>query len=335
MRIAIDAMGGDFSPRSPVEGALHALGEGLPVEIVLVGPRERIQKELESLGGSRDGLGVHDAPTVIEPGERPLQAVRNKPDSSICQCAQLLVDGRADAMISAGNTGACVTSASLMLKRLDGVRRPGIVTFLPTVDGKVAVIDVGANIKCRPEHLFQYGVMGSVYAHHMVGIEKPRIAILNIGSEDAKGNELVKNTHRIFLESDVNFTGNIEGQDVFLGRADVVVTEGFVGNTVLKVSEGLAESINLSLAEFARSAGKVPEETEAILSGIRWLRQQTDYEESGGAPLLGIDGICIISHGRSTPKAISKAIKMAFRFAEKKINEKIVEELRKFVAPLG
>lgn len=328
MRIAIDAVGGDFSPRSPVEGAVLG-AEAFPhIDFVLVGPRDVVEKQLEESDGARGNISVFDAPEIIEAGERPLQGVRRKPRSSICQGTQLTASGEAQAFISAGNTGAVVTAASLMLKRLPLVKRPGIITFLPTIDGKVAVIDVGANIKCRPQHLFQYGVMGAVYVEHMMGTKKPRVGLLNIGQEDAKGNELVKETLKIFTESDVNFVGNIEGQDIFLGGVDVVVTEGFVGNTVLKVSEGLAESIAYSLVKgYGGQPGRTEAEKAVLIDAVRWLREATDYDESGGAPLLGIDGICVISHGRSNPKAIFNAVKMTARFSDKRVNEYIVQEL--------
>ena len=331
MRIAIDAMGGDFSPESPVEGAIQAIACHPGLEIILVGPEDVLGRRLEESPDVPAGLTIFHAPEVIASGERPLQAVRDKPNSSICKAVGLVSDKKADAMISAGNTGAVVTSASLMLKRLPGVKRPGIITFLPTVDGKVAVIDVGANIKCRPLHLFQYGVMGGVYVRGMLGMDNPRVGLLNIGHEDAKGNDLVRETLTLFNERDINFVGNIEGQDVFLGKIDVVVTDGFVGNTVLKVSEGLAVSISLSLV---KGWGGLPERTAsertAVIDAINWLKETTDYDESGGAPLLGIDGICVICHGRSNPKAIANAIKMTVRFSEKRINENIVQELKAF-----
>jgi glycerol-3-phosphate acyltransferase PlsX len=331
MRIAIDAMGGDFSPGSPVEGAIQAIASHPGLEIILVGPEDVLHRHLEESPDVPEGLSIFHAPEVIASGERPLQAVRDKPNSSICKAVGLVSEKKADAMISAGNTGAVVTSASLMLKRLPGVKRPGIITFLPTVDGKVAVIDVGANIKCRPLHLFQYGVMGGVYVRGMIGMDNPRVGLLNIGHEDAKGNDLVRETLKLFNERDINFVGNIEGQDVFLGNIDVVVTDGFVGNTVLKVSEGLAVSISLSLV---KGWGGLPERTAseraAVIDAINWLKETTDYDESGGAPLLGIDGICVICHGRSNPKAIANAIKMTVRFSEKRINENIVQELKAF-----
>ncbi len=333
MRIAVDAMGGDFSPRAPVEGAIEAARlDGLDIELILVGQRERIEPVIEALGGAPSNVSIMHAPQVIETGERPLQAVRKKPQSSLCQCMQILADGRAEAMVSAGNTGACVTSASLMLKRLPGVKRPGIITFLPTVSGKVAIIDVGANVKCRPEHLFQYGIMGSVYVSAMLGVKNPRIGVLNIGSEDAKGSDLVQKTHKLFSEKNVGFCGYVEGQDIFSGRTDVVVTEGFVGNVILKVAEGLADSFGIALKGFASAPDRTPEQRETVADALKFFRSRTNYEESGGAPLLGIAGICMKSHGRSTPKAITNAVKMAVRFAEKKINENIVGEIRKYSA---
>ncbi len=333
MRIAVDAMGGDFSPRSPVEGALQAVRSGQGLEIILVGLKDSIEAEMAKLGGSPTGISIFHAPQVIEAGERPLQAVRDKPQSSLCQCMQLVSEGKADAMVSTGNTGAMVTSASLMLKRLPGVKRPGIVTFLPTVSGKVGVIDVGANVKCRPEHLFQYGVMGSVYVKAMLGIENPRIGLLNIGSEEAKGSDLVRNTVRMFNERERAFSGNVEGQEIFFGKVDVVVTEGFVGNAILKVAEGLAECIGVSLKGYATQPGRTPEQKATVAEVIGWLKSRTDYEESGGAPLLGIAGICMKSHGRSTPKAIMNAIRMTVKFAEKRINDNIVKELKKYIIP--
>jgi glycerol-3-phosphate acyltransferase PlsX len=223
-----------------------------------------------------------------------------------------------------------VAAAILSLKLLEGIRRAGIATFLPTVRERTVVIDVGANLRCRPEHLFQYGVMASVYSRVLLGRERPSIALLNVGEEEGKGNDLVKETRRLFLETDVAFRGNIEGHEVFLEPVDVVVCEGFVGNVVLKVSEGLAEAVGRLLGrEFAGEPGREEGERRALEKGLEWLRSRTDYQEYGGAPLLGVDGAFVIGHGRSDARAVANAIRSAGRFANTRVNDHIVEELRR------
>jgi glycerol-3-phosphate acyltransferase PlsX len=242
----------------------------------------------------------------------------------------LVKEGEADAMVSAGNTGATVAAAIFSLKLLDGVRRAGIATFLPTIHGRATVIDVGANLSCRPEHLLQYGIMGCEYVRLILGNPEPNIGLLNIGQEEKKGNDLVRETRQLFADTDVNFCGNLEGHDVFMGRADVVVCEGFVGNAVLKTAEGLAECmVHLIGKTYPEEAGLGEEKRAVLGKSLEWLRYRTDYREYGGAPLLGVNGVCVIGHGRSDERAIVNAVRAAAKISGLHVNRHIVEELQR------
>lgn len=330
MRIAVDAMGGDFAPAEPVKGALAACRQDPLIEVILVGIRDQVSRVLDEVGGSDARVRILHASEVVRADENPLQALRRKDDTSIAAMVGLVKSGEADAMVSAGNTGATVASAVFSLKLLDGIRRAGIATFLPTVNGRAVVIDVGANLRCKPEHLLQYGVMGSVFTRLILGKERPTIGLLNIGQEDAKGNDLVKETHLLFSEAPVNYRGNLEGHDVFMGAADVLVCEGFVGNVVLKVSEGLAETIMVLLANgYGGDALRTDAERGILKKSLEWLKERTDYREYGGAPLLGVNGACVIGHGRSDARAVTNAVAAAAKFAELRVNERIVEELQR------
>jgi glycerol-3-phosphate acyltransferase PlsX len=275
-----------------------------------------------------DRIHVEHTGDVVGANEKPLQALRRKGNTSIGRVAALVREGEAEAMVSAGNTGATVASAIFSLKLLEGVRRAGIATFLPTIRGRATVIDVGANVKCRPEHLLQYGIMAGEYVRLILGQEEPTIGLLNIGQEDEKGNELVKETRQMFADADVNFRGNLEGHDVFMGQTDVVVCEGFVGNVVLKTAEGLAVClIQLLGRTYVEEEGLEGEKLQVIGKSLEWLRRRTDYEEYGGAPLLGVNGVCVIGHGRSDWRAVVNAIRAAARISGLHVNRHMVEEL--------
>ncbi|MGR3176063.1 MAG: phosphate acyltransferase PlsX [Candidatus Scalindua sp.] len=329
MRIAVDAMGGDEAPFEIVRGAVDAARVYTDHEIILVGDQERIQNELAACGATSGNISVVHASQVVNMNEAATVAVRKKVDSSISKSVKLVAEKAADAVVSAGNTGATVAAASFFLRTLEHVKRPGIAVSIPTFHGSCMVIDAGANIQCKPVHLMQYGVMASVFCKYVLNIEKPRVGLLNIGEEDAKGNELVKETFTLLSNSPLNFVGNAEGRDVFDGKFDIVVCEGFVGNVLLKFAEGLSISI---LTAFASEAKK------RVLTRIgAWLCKpvrehlysKMDYTEYGGVPLLGIEGICIISHGRSDSKTIQNAIREAIQFGEYEVNKHIDSELER------
>ncbi|HET6203869.1 MAG TPA: phosphate acyltransferase PlsX [Planctomycetota bacterium] len=325
MRIALDAMGGDKAPLEAVRGALRSVEMGfVPAEgLVLVGDAGRLEEALRGEGGAGRGLAIHHAPEVIEMHELPVEALRRKRRSSIGACVELVKKGEAAGVVTAGHTGAAVAAAQLRLKMLEGIRRPGLAVAFEGAKGSTVLIDVGANLSCRPLDLFHYGVMASCYARDVLGIDRPRVALLSIGSEDEKGTELVRRTHESFRASPLEFVGNIEGQDLLGGAADVIVCEGFVGNVVLKTAEGAVEYL---AGIFAKELGsRSPEIAREILPAIA---KRLDYAEHGGALLLGIEGVVVIGHGRSDAKAIASAIRGAARFVQADVNHHIVAGLR-------
>lgn len=327
MRIALDVMGGDRAPDEIIAGACDAvrLGHVEPEEVVLVGDPGVIARTLSGLGGSPT-FAVEDAPEVIGMDEHPAMAVRHKRRSSIAVGARMVKEGRAGALVSAGNTGAVVAAATLFIRLLQGVRRPGIAVTYHAARGPCTLIDVGANIHCQPEDLYAYGQMAANYMTGVHGVENPRIGLLNIGEEDVKGSDLVRKTHALFGDSGLNFVGNIEGQDCFTSRCDVIVCEGFVGNVVLKVSEGLGQFLGETFAaEMARHAGDA--QGQMWKEVARLVHSRTDYAEYGGAPLLGVNGSVVICHGRSDRRAIANALRASKRFIAARINQQIVREL--------
>jgi len=327
MRIALDAMGGDNAPDAIISGALESielLGED--DQLILVGPQEIIEPKLPSLRSRNDTLRVVDAPEVIGMDEPPIDSLRKKHKSSIAVIAKMAKTGEADAVISAGNTGACVAAFQMRMRNLPGVNRPGIAVVFPTSEGPVTICDVGANIACKPINLYQYGVMASAYSRHLLGIENPRVGLMSIGQEDAKGNEIVKKAREL-IKSDpnMNFVGNIEGRDIFKGICDVAVCDGFVGNVMLKLTEGVVDGLFKAIkyelmAEKLRLAMK-------FKPVITRIYKKYDYNEYGGAPLLGVNGTAIICHGASKSKTIKNAILVSKKFYTQKINEKITEYL--------
>ncbi|HDH06347.1 MAG TPA: phosphate acyltransferase PlsX, partial [Nitrospirae bacterium] len=306
MKIALDAMGGDFAPASTVEGAIDAINEHQDLSVILVGDETKIRKELDERDCSNLSVSVKHASQTVEMDDSPLSALRHKKDSSIRIAIDIVKSNDADAMVSAGNSGVVMATALYVLGKLPGVERPAIATVMPSLKDHFVLLDAGANVDCKPLHLYQFAIMGEAYASFIFENDNPRIGLLSIGEEDAKGNELTKESFKLIKNSPVNFIGNIEGQDIFSGEADVVVCDGFVGNIALKVSEGLAETIAMMLKrevmEKAALAGK--EGSLLIKEAFGNLKKRTDYSEYGGAPLLGISKPCIISHGRSTAKAI-------------------------------
>ena len=296
-------------------------------KLVLVGDKSTIQRHLDGADGWDRHIEIRHADQVIGMNESPVEAVRLKPNSSISVMMQMQADGELDACISAGNTGACVATAQMRLRRLQGVHRPGIAIITPTHHGPVAICDVGSNVNCRPVHLRQYGVMASIYISAICGIANPRVGLLSIGSEDAKGNELVKRTRQLLKDDpSVNFIGNVEGRDLFGGVCDVIICDGFVGNVVLKLMEGMAEGVIKSLLEEMASIMRV--KTNAFGEATRAMLVKYDFNEYGGAPLLGVSGICIICHGASDYRGIMNAVKVTAEFAKHRVNQKITQLLQ-------
>ncbi|MBN2588806.1 MAG: phosphate acyltransferase PlsX [Sedimentisphaerales bacterium] len=326
MRIAIDAMGGDEAPKEIIAGALESIKELADNdEIILVGPEDVIEPLLPPQK-TRGNISVVHAPDLIGMADAPVESLRKKPKSSIAVLSKLGKKNEADAVISAGNTGACVAAFQMRIRNLPGVIRPGITVVFPTPGGPVTICDVGANIACKPIHLYQYGVMASIYSKHFLKIENPRIGIMSIGEEEAKGNEIVKKTRELIkADKKLNFIGNIEGRDIFRGSCDVIICDGFVGNVMLKVTEGLVDGLFRAIKQ------ELMEENISLALKFRpvmtRIYQKYDYNEYGGALLLGINGTAIICHGSSQSKTIKSAIFASKKFHTEKINDKIIEYL--------
>ncbi len=326
MKIALDAMGGDHGPGPIVEGAIAAAAES-NVEIVLVGDEPQVREHLRRLNANDPRLSVRHAPQVVEMHESPAQVARKKRDSSVWIATELVKSGEAQAVISAGNTGASMVAAFFVLELTKGVERPAIATALPTLTGYAVMLDVGANVDCTPQHLEQFGLMGNEYAKHLLNKPNPRVGLLSIGEEDTKGNEVTKEAFKLLKASPINFIGNVEGRDVYSGEADVVVCDGFIGNVALKISEGVADTIKkLLLKEISGSFwGRLA--YPLIAAPLLNLKRKIDYAEFGGAPLLGVNGICMICHGRSSAKAIKNAIRRGKALAESRLNELIRQDI--------
>lgn len=326
--IAVDAMGGDHAPREIVLGALRAVNEH-GIEVTLVGRREAIDAELGSANAAGNArVSVVDARDVIEMNEHPANAVRAKRDSSLVVSCALVADGQARGVVSAGNSGAMLAAALFTIKRIPGVARPAIGASFPSDAGQTFILDVGANTDCKPEWLAQFALMGDVYARTMLGIDRPRVGLLSNGEESEKGSELVQGSHPLIAALPVDFVGNVEGKDVFRGGCDVVVTDGFTGNVVLKVAEGIGDFLFASIAREARKSltGKVG---GALLKPkLRPLRDRVDYRKTGGALLLGVAGEVVIAHGRSDAEATMNAIRVAARAAEQGVSNVIAGAVR-------
>jgi len=327
MRIAIDAMGGDNAPDEIISGVLESIELlGSDDELILVGPSEVIESRLSCLGARHKAITVVDAPDTIGMDEPPIESLRKKVKSSIAVMAKLAKRGQADAVISAGNTGACVAAFQMRMRNLAGVNRPGIAVVFPTFEGPVTICDVGANIACKPINLYQYAVMSEMYSKHVLGIENPRVGLMSIGQEDAKGNEVVKKARELMkCDSNVNFIGNIEGRDIFKGVCDVAICEGFVGNVVLKLTEGLVSGLFKAIKhELISENLRLAMKFKPVMTRIY---KKYDYNEYGGAPLLGVNGTALICHGASESRTIKNAILTAKKYHMKKVNEKIIEYL--------
>ncbi len=325
--IALDAMGGDHAPRVEVEGAILA-ARSLDVHILLVGAEAMLRQELSRHKLRNLPIEVVNATEVITMTDSPAQGFRRKKDSSLHVAARLVRDARADALVSAGNTGAVMTVARFVIGTLPSVDRPALAWAFPTMKERVSVIlDVGANVDSKPEHLEQFAVMGDIYYRSIWGVKRPRVALLSIGEEETKGNELTREAAHRLKHSSLNFAGNVEGRDVFRGTVEVIVCDGFIGNIALKLSEGLAEHLGGMLKKAIKSS--LTSQIGYALSKRAFdeFRKRTDYSEYGGAPLLGVRGITVIGHGRSNPNAIKNAIRVAAELCRSRVNEKIEQEL--------
>lgn len=330
MRLAVDAMGGDHAPDAIVRGSIDALPTLDPAdELVLVGRRRDIEEILAEKGVNDRRLRIVDAQEIIEMHESPVDAVRSKKNSSIVTMARLgsrRSELPCDVVLSAGNTGACVSAATMYMKRLPGVHRPGIAVSFPAFHGPVVLSDAGANPEPRATHLWQYGLMSEVFARHVHGIKNPRVAQMNIGSEEGKGTDLINEVHDLLKATPgLNYIGYIEGRDLFDGVADVVVTDGFTGNTLLKMAEGLARSLFKAIAHEIFS--RAPDLGLQLEPVFKEIYKQNDYHEYGGAPLLGVNGVCVIAHGSSEARTIKAAIRNCRQFASSHVNDAIVARL--------
>ena len=328
MNVAVDAMGGDNAPEAVVQGAVEVATEP-GIHITLVGDTGTL-KDLLSSYPSSDHISVHHCKDVVEMDESPLKAVRQKDDASIRVAFDLVKRGDADAVVSAGNSGATLAAGILTLGRIKGVDRPAIAGIFPGEKGHVILIDVGANVDCRPTYLFQFGVMASAFASSCLGMENPRIGLLSIGEEGSKGNEQVRLARKLLEQSPLNFVGNVEGREIFSGEVEIIVCDGFVGNVALKLSEGMAKAMTsvLKMELMDTFSGRA-----ALLFGRRSFenfRRKLDYEEYGGAPMLGINGVGIVCHGGSKARAIRNAIKLAARYVSNRVLEKMVIQLSDF-----
>jgi glycerol-3-phosphate acyltransferase PlsX len=327
MRLAIDAMGGDQAPASIIDGALVA-ARRLQLGLLLVGAQDAIERELSRHPGAA-ALDLHilHASDRIDMAESAAAALRRKPDASIRVAAEAVRHGRASALFSAGHTGAAVMAAHAAFGRLPGVDRPALATIIPTRRSPAVLLDSGATVECRPQHLVQFAVMGAAYARVALGCAMPRVGLLSVGEEESKGNDLTREAHQLLKSAPVRFVGNVDARDVYAGEVDVIVCDGFTGNVTLKISEGLVETVERLLhAELSSTFGT---RVGYLLSrqAFRRFRRRVDYSEYGGAPLVGVNGLCVIGHGRSSAKAVRNAVAMAARFAREGLVDKLSREV--------
>lgn len=328
MRVAVDAMGGDFAPQEIVMGSIMANKKyGIP--ITLVGRAESIYPYISNESNLK-GFQIMDAPEVVGMEEPPMEAYKNKKKSSIKLALELVKEKEASSFVSAGNSGAILAFAVMTLGLIKGADRPALAVPLPTYQNYAIVIDVGANVDCKPKHLYQFAIMGHYYAQLLLNIKNPKIGLISNGEEEGKGNLLVKEAHNLLKKSELNYIGNVEGRDIFLGKCDVAVCDGFVGNVLLKTAEGVGEMIAISLKKEISSSLKASFGFLLSKGVFKKFFKKVDYSEYGGAPLLGVKGGCFICHGRSKAKAICNAIRIAYHFSEEKIVEKIQEHMKEF-----
>ncbi len=334
-RIIVDAMGGDFAPLNIVLGAVQAVNEISGIELFLIGRSDEIKKVLtkENLTFNEDNV-IH-TDKVIEMADSPTSALKSKPDSSIVIGAEMVRDGKADAFISAGNTGAMMAASTLVMGRIPGVGRPTIGAEMPNVNGICYLYDVGAGKDAKPQHLLEYAIMGTIYARDMGGVKNPSVGVLSMGEEEGKGNEISEAAFKLLKESKLNFIGNVEGRDILTGKVDVVVCDGYVGNILLKFGEAVPRLLKQLLTEIARKSFLDKIKIGLTRGSLRKALKVMDYQEHGGVPLLGVKGISIIGHGSSTPKAIRNMVLKAKTMYDKKLPEKIENSIKQYSERTG
>lgn len=326
--IALDAMGGDYAPEQTVKGAVEAVNSSDEIRVILVGKQDMIAKELEKYEYAKEDIEVVHASEIIDMGDVPTVAIKDKKDSSLVVAMRLVREDKADALVSAGSTGAVLVGGQLVVGRLKGIKRPPLAPFIPTTKGFSLLIDCGANVDARPEHLVQFAQMGSIYYENVMGKKNPTVALLNIGTEEEKGNQLVKDTKPLMKEcKNINYIGSVEARELVSGAADVIVCEAFVGNVVLKFFEGLALTLFGSLKEGLMSSTRTKLGALLVKPALKGLKNQFDTSSQGGAPLLGLKGLVVKAHGNSSSKEIEIALKQCISFKKQKINEKIKESI--------
>jgi glycerol-3-phosphate acyltransferase PlsX len=326
MKIVLDAMGGDFAPAVNIDAAVHAARE-FGYEIVLVGKQELLRPLLVQHNTANLTLPIVHAPEVIEMDEHPAQAVKAKKNSSMVVGMDMVKHGEADAFVTMGNSGGGLAAALFRLGRIKGIARPAISTVYPTVKGWCFLLDVGANADCKPEYLVQFALMGSIYAERVLGVRNPRVALVSNGEEETKGNQLVQEVHQLLKQAPINFIGNAEGRHIPSGYADVYVTDGFTGNVIIKLSEGMGSMVKQMLREEIMRTPTSKIGGLLIKEAVQRMSKRTDYEEIGGAPLLGVDGVVIIGHGRSNARAVRSALRVAAQTVEKGVVDAIEKGL--------
>jgi len=327
MVIAVDAAGGDFIPQNPVLGALEAIALQPDLQVLLVGPKDATQAILADQSYDASRVTVVDAPEVIDMHESPSKAIKTKPNSSIAIGLTLHKEGKCDAFVSAGNTGALLAASTVILGRLPGVLRPTIVTYYPTVKGFRLLVDAGANVEVRPEILVQFAKMGEIYARDVMGIADPKIGLLNVGEEEEKGTEILKETHQL-LRSHPHFVGNVEGRDILPAAADVYVCDGLVGNILLKFGESLVANLGVLIKSTVKEMQLSEESAKTVFGVFQKTLKPFDPDNVGGLPFLGVNGVSLVGHGSSSPKAIRQMILNAVQMVEANVNDKIITALR-------
>ena len=326
MRIVIDGMGGDNAPMAPVAGSVEALKIYNDLEICLTGPEDKINEELSKYDFDKSRIKVLNTTEVISTNEHPVKALRRKKDSSLVVALNLIKDKEYDAVISAGSTGAFLAGCTLIVGRIKGIERPALGPIMPGKNGPFMVIDSGANVDCKPNYLLQFGKMGKVYCETILNEKNPKVGLINIGEEEAKGNELTKTAYALLKENEANFCGNVAPRDIPNGDVQVLVCDGFVGNTVLKMYEGVASTLLSTLKEEIMSTKRGMIGGLMIKPAVKGMKKRFDYKEYGGAPFLGVDGICVKAHGSSDMKAFKNAIRQAVTLKENNTIQKIKEE---------
>lgn len=330
MIIAVDGMGGDNSPQEVVKGCVKAIEEDTSINIIITGPSDRICKELSKYEYDKTRIEVFNAEEVISNNEHPAMAIRKKKKSSLSRALYLVKEGKADAILSAGSTGALLTGATLIIGRIKGIDRPTFAPIMPGKNGKFMIVDCGANVDCKPKNLLQFALMGKVYFEKILNIKNPSVGLVNIGVEEEKGNELTKETYKLLKDSNLNFVGNIEPREIPKGDIKVLVCDGFVGNTILKMYEGVASTIFSTLKENIMSSFRTKMGGVLLKPVFEKFKKDFNYKEVGGAAFLGVKGICVKAHGSSDATAFKNAIKQAKFFYENKVIEEIKEEIENF-----